>query len=228
MSPGFSFSLALVECELRTKMTWQQKPELISKAICSCLHSRGTHMGSASSIGSPWCQNQQHVSYHPDSSVAPPGLLSARDKSIWKAIVVHAENCSIHRSAAIKSFMQTRDMVLMPHPLYSLDLAPSDFFYFPLSKKGSNMLLSLTKISYSKSSTQFWGRFLGKTWNGSLKFGESALRMSTQAMEATFTNKQFSNKCVYRSAAQETRACTYSPNDSASLWTDSDHNHFLD
>jgi hypothetical protein len=65
--------------------------------------------------------------------------------------------------------------------------------YLPLSKKELIMWVSQTKISYSKSSTQFWGRFLENNWKGSLRLVENAFRMSIKAAEATLTNKHFSN-----------------------------------
>jgi hypothetical protein len=70
-------------------------------------------------------------------------------------LVVHVDNCSVHRSAVTESFVKTRDTVSMPLPPYSLTIASSDFAYFPRSKKDVNIPVSLTKISYMKSSTQF-------------------------------------------------------------------------
>jgi histone-lysine N-methyltransferase SETMAR len=48
-----------------------------------------------------------------------------------KGLAVHVTCCSVHRSITTESFMKTRDMVLMPHPPYSPDLAPSDPSLFP-------------------------------------------------------------------------------------------------
>jgi hypothetical protein len=45
------------------------------------------------------------------------------------------KNCSIHTSTATKQFMETRDMVSMRHPPYSMDLAPSDFYLFRTVKQ---------------------------------------------------------------------------------------------
>jgi hypothetical protein len=50
-------------------------------------------------------------------------------------LVVHADNCSVHRSMTTESFKKTRDMVSMPHPLYSPDLALSEFDLFPTVKE---------------------------------------------------------------------------------------------
>jgi hypothetical protein len=82
MSPGFYVSLALVACVLWPKMRWQQKLGQISKAQSSCSQSWVLRHRSTPD----WCQNQQHILDREDSSTAPPGLLSAREKSAWKAI----------------------------------------------------------------------------------------------------------------------------------------------
>jgi transposase len=52
-----------------------------------------------------------------------------------KRLVVHVDNCSVHTSAITKEFMETHDMVSMPHPPYSPDLAPSDFYLFGTVKQ---------------------------------------------------------------------------------------------
>jgi histone-lysine N-methyltransferase SETMAR len=51
-----------------------------------------------------------------------------------KRLVVHVDNCSVHRSGATEAFMESHEMIRMPHPPYSPDLAPSDFYLFGLVK----------------------------------------------------------------------------------------------
>ena len=51
-----------------------------------------------------------------------------------QTVTLHLDNCSIHRSRVTKDFMEQNGMESMPHPPYSPDLAPSDFFLFPLIK----------------------------------------------------------------------------------------------
>ena len=46
----------------------------------------------------------------------------------------HHDNAPAHK--ATTSFLEQSQLDLLPHPLYSPDLAPSDFFLFPLVKKG--------------------------------------------------------------------------------------------
>jgi histone-lysine N-methyltransferase SETMAR len=50
-------------------------------------------------------------------------------------VTLHFDNCSVHRSRITKGFMEQNGMESMPHPPYSRDLAPNDFFLFPLVKK---------------------------------------------------------------------------------------------
>jgi hypothetical protein len=49
---------------------------------------------------------------------------------------LHVANWTVHRSRMTKCFMEQNGMENMPHPLDSPDLVPSDFFLFPLVKKG--------------------------------------------------------------------------------------------
>jgi hypothetical protein len=52
-----------------------------------------------------------------------------------KRLVVHVDNCSVHKSRVTKTFIQNNDMADMPHHPYSPDLAPSDFYLFDTVKK---------------------------------------------------------------------------------------------
>jgi histone-lysine N-methyltransferase SETMAR len=49
-----------------------------------------------------------------------------------QAVTVHLGNCSIHRSRVTEDFMEQNGMESTPHPPYSPDLAPRNFFLFPL------------------------------------------------------------------------------------------------
>jgi hypothetical protein len=52
-----------------------------------------------------------------------------------KRLVIHVDNCTVHRSLITESCMEKSDMISMPHPPYSPDLAPSDFFLFGAVKE---------------------------------------------------------------------------------------------
>jgi transposase len=52
-----------------------------------------------------------------------------------KRLVIHLDNCSAHRSRGSRDWLQEHDMRRMPQPLYSPDLAPSDFYLFPTVKE---------------------------------------------------------------------------------------------
>jgi hypothetical protein len=51
-----------------------------------------------------------------------------------KPSVVHMDNCSIHMSGATQRFMPEHQMSRMPQPVYSPNLAPSDFYLFTTVK----------------------------------------------------------------------------------------------
>ena len=54
---------------------------------------------------------------------------SCRKAPIFKRYILH-DNTAIHTSQLTKSEIEKLSIEAMPHPPYSLDLAPSDFFLF--------------------------------------------------------------------------------------------------
>lgn len=55
----------------------------------------------------------------------------ARDRNIF----LHHDNAPAHRAQLTQNFLQSTNLEILPHPPYSPDLAPCDFFLFPKMKK---------------------------------------------------------------------------------------------
>jgi hypothetical protein len=55
---------------------------------------------------------------------------------LWHAKnwILHDDNAHCHRALLVREFLTNHNMLSLPHPLYSPDLAPSDFFLFPKMK----------------------------------------------------------------------------------------------
>ena len=49
-------------------------------------------------------------------------------------LIIHHDNALVHRSFKISQFLAKNNMTVIPHPPYSPDLAPCDFFLFPKLK----------------------------------------------------------------------------------------------
>jgi len=47
---------------------------------------------------------------------------------------LHHDNAPIHTSIAVRELLAQNNITMLPHPLYSPDLAPCDFFLFPKFK----------------------------------------------------------------------------------------------
>lgn len=62
-------------------------------------------------------------------------LAQERPKIQEKGIFLHHDNAPAHRARATQEFLQATQLVQLPHPAYSPDLAPADFFLFPRMKK---------------------------------------------------------------------------------------------
>jgi hypothetical protein len=64
---------------------------------------------------------------HYTPNVLPPlyRVFFPRDrKPLARRLIVHVDNCSVHRSTATEAFMDSREMIRMPQPPSSPDLAP--------------------------------------------------------------------------------------------------------
>jgi len=48
--------------------------------------------------------------------------------------MLHHDNAPAHASLLIRSYLAKHQTSVVPHPLYSLDLTPADFFLFPKLK----------------------------------------------------------------------------------------------
>ncbi|PNF23498.1 hypothetical protein B7P43_G06514 [Cryptotermes secundus] len=49
--------------------------------------------------------------------------------------LLHHDNAPAHTALTVRQFLTSNNMVIVPHPPYSPDLAPSDFFLFPRMKR---------------------------------------------------------------------------------------------
>jgi histone-lysine N-methyltransferase SETMAR len=73
------------------------------------------------------------------STVCLPKVLGSLEKQRPKAkdrnIFLHHDNAPGHKAKVTQSFLTSKKLAQLPHPPYSPDLAPCDFFLFPKMKK---------------------------------------------------------------------------------------------
>jgi hypothetical protein len=67
---------------------------------------------------------------------------------LWKkkSWILHQDNAPAHNALAVKQFLADKCIPVLQHPVYSLDLAPCDFYLFPKVKnvlKGTHLSLSM-------------------------------------------------------------------------------------
>lgn len=55
-------------------------------------------------------------------------------KNQKQKFILHMDNSRVHRSKAVQSFLKNSGLHTAPHPPYSPDLAPSDFYLFGILK----------------------------------------------------------------------------------------------
>jgi hypothetical protein len=68
-----------------------------------------------------------------------------------KRLVIHLDNCSVNTSPVSAEWLEEHGMHRMPWPLYSSDLASSDFYLFPTVKKKLERTQVADKDQFSES-----------------------------------------------------------------------------
>jgi len=71
------------------------------------------------------------------------GVLRRLCENVWRKmpqkwrnqnLIIHHDNAPAHRSFKVSKFLAENNMTVIPHPPYSPDMAPCDFFLFPKLK----------------------------------------------------------------------------------------------
>ena len=93
-----------------------------------------------------------------------------------KKVLFHQDNAPCHKSIATMAKSHELHFELLPHPLYSLDLAPRDYYLFADLKRmlqvkrfGSNEeVISETEAYFEAKNKSFYKKDIGmleKCWN---------------------------------------------------------------
>ena len=83
-----------------------------------------------------------------------------------KKVLFHQDNARVHTCAVAMAKIHELGYKLLPHPPYSPDLAPSDYFLFPNLKKwlggkrfdSNDEVISQTKAYFEDLDKSFFGR----------------------------------------------------------------------
>jgi histone-lysine N-methyltransferase SETMAR len=62
-------------------------------------------------------------------------FMERRGKKTVRTVMLHHDNASSHNAAVVTQYLRNEGVERLPHPPYSPDLAPCDFFLFPRIKK---------------------------------------------------------------------------------------------
>jgi hypothetical protein len=73
------------------------------------------------------------AAYYIRNILNPISALAAPNDS--RRLIVHADNSRCHTAKIVLSFMAEKNLKVAPHPPYSPDLAPSDFYLFGYLKE---------------------------------------------------------------------------------------------
>jgi hypothetical protein len=83
----------------------------------------GFHLVSLQPKGQNWT-NQYYIDH------ILPEICTLRDARDRRKLVVHADKTRPHVAKRVKQCLEDKNLKSAPHPPYSPDLAPSDFFLF--------------------------------------------------------------------------------------------------
>ncbi|GBP04143.1 hypothetical protein EVAR_74865_1 [Eumeta japonica] len=72
--------------------------------------------------------NTQEMVKKDEKIVIADRRVTKRRGHLAEIVLFHQDNVSAHRSAIVKAAIRDADSEILEHPLYSLDLAPSDFY----------------------------------------------------------------------------------------------------
>jgi histone-lysine N-methyltransferase SETMAR len=80
----------------------------------------------------------QHINGHYYASTVLPQVVNCineqRPKTSTSRILFHQDNASCHGTQEVKQYIASQHMTIIPHPAYSPDLAPLDFWVWPKLK----------------------------------------------------------------------------------------------
>lgn len=104
----------------------------VGKIMIACFFS------SSGSVANITLESQKTVTASWYTDVCMPQVLDAwtkkRPRSGTRRLLWHHDNASAHTAAQTLEFLRENQVQLLPHPPYSPDLAPCDYFLFPKIK----------------------------------------------------------------------------------------------
>lgn len=76
-----------------------------------------------------------------------------------RKITLHFDNARPHTARKVNDFMAVHHMKRAPHPAYSPDLAPSDFYLFGFLKKNWLVIHSIQISHFLNEYMKFWEKY---------------------------------------------------------------------
>lgn len=105
----------------------------VGKQMIACFFSKSGHVATVP------LQDRKTVTADWYVTKCLPKVLEAwrerRPQTGTRGLQLHHDNASAHTARATTAFLEEKNVKLVTHPPYSPDLAPNDFFLFPLVKR---------------------------------------------------------------------------------------------
>ncbi|CAG8857266.1 38565_t:CDS:2, partial [Gigaspora margarita] len=92
-----------------------------------------------------------------------------KNRSIVRDMMLHHDNATPHTTGIVTDYLKKERVKILPHPSYSPDLVPCDFFLFPRIKKelAEKVLMSVQAIVDSIPKEEYQKSF--QSWKYQLR-----------------------------------------------------------
>ena len=119
--------------QMRTPLSKFMRSKSVGKQMTACFFSKSAHVATVP------LEDRQTVTADQYVTKCLPKVLEAwrerRLKTGIRGLQLHHDHASVHTARATATFLEEKNVILVTHLLYSLDLDPKGFFLFPLVKR---------------------------------------------------------------------------------------------
>lgn len=113
-------------------------------------------------------------------TVLPELLRAFQEKHPNQKLRLHHDNAPAHRSEIVMTFIRDHNMELIPHPPYSPDLAPADFWLFPLLKSHLSNHTYSSRISLGMAVNNFLSSVSASEWSSFVPQWQKRLKLCVE------------------------------------------------
>lgn len=113
-------------------------------------------------------------------TVLPELLHAFQEQHPHDKLRLHHDNAPAHRSGVVMEFIRDKNIEIVPHPAYSPDLAPADFWLFPLLKSHLLNNSYSSRIALGMAVSNFLTSVSDSDWSGFVPLWQRRLKLCVE------------------------------------------------